>query len=352
MEIYKIRKNIFLFPFLFFVSIVYGIITDIRNFLYNNSIFKIHKFDVPVISIGNITAGGTGKTPFIMYLIEKLIQQFDNIVVISRGYGRSSKGLQIVSDGKGNVINPNLGGDEPVLIATKFPNITVIVSEKRYIGIEHAINEFDADLILLDDAFQHRNVARNCEIVLVDANQPVQKDNILPLGNLREKKINLNRADIIVITKIKEDTETENQVEYYSNFNATLYLSYYLNSNIKHVNSDSEKLVKELKEELFIAFAGIANPEIFFNNVERIGLKIKESIINKDHLMYTRKEINKILETANKQNCNNLITTEKDLVKLNVKDFVNYNLFVMEMKIKIKNEENFIKKVKNYIDST
>jgi len=352
MNLNKIRKNIFLLPFLFFASVLYRLITDIRNLLFDSDIIKIYKYNIPIISVGNITAGGTGKTPFILYLIEKLNQHFKNIVVVSRGYGRDSKGLQIVSDGKRNIVGADIGGDEPVLIASKFPNIPVIVSEKRHKGIEHAIEYYDAKLILLDDAFQHRHVARNCDIVLVDANQPVQRDKILPMGKLREKKINLNRADIIVITKMRDEIETEIQVDYYKNFSAELYLSFYLNSNIKYVNSDSEELPKELREGSFIAFAGIANPEIFFKNVQDIGLKISESIINRDHVKYTSLEINKILETANKQNCNNLITTEKDLVKLNVKDFDNYNLFVMEMKIEIKNEENFIKKVKNCIDST
>jgi len=352
MNLNKIRKNIFLLPFLFFTSVLYRLIIDIRNLLFDSGIIKIYKYNIPIISVGNITAGGTGKTPFILYLIEKLNQHFKNIVVVSRGYGRDSKGLQIVSDGKRNIVGADIGGDEPVLIASKFPNIPVIVSEERYKGIERAIEDFDAKLILLDDAFQHRHVARDCDIVLVDANQPVHKDNILPLGKLREKKINLNRADIIVITKMRDKIETEIQVDYYKNFSAELYLSFYLNSNIKYVNSNSEELPNEFRKGSFIAFAGIANPEIFFKNVQDIGLKISESIINRDHVKYTSLEINKILETANKQNCNNLITTEKDLVKLNVKDFDNYNLFVMEMKIEIKNEENFIKKVKNCIDST
>ena len=215
MNISKIRKIKLLLPFLFLGSVLYRLITDIRNLLFDLSIFKIHKFNIPIISVGNITSGGTGKTPFILYLIEKLSQHRNNIVVLSRGYGRDSKGIQVVSDGDGNIVGKDIGGDEPVLIATKFPKIPVLVSEKRYLGIEQAIQKFDAQLILLDDAFQHRYVKRDCNIVLVDANQPVQEDNILPLGNLREKKSNLNRTDIIVITKIRNEVNIENQIRYY-----------------------------------------------------------------------------------------------------------------------------------------
>ena len=351
MDINKIRKNIFLFPFLFFASIVYRLIIDIRNLLYNTGIFKIQKFDIPVISIGNITVGGTGKTPIILYLLEKLNTKFKSIVVVSRGYGRDSKGLQIVSNGKGNIVGTNIGGDEPVLIAQKFSEISVIVSEKRSTGIEHAIEKFNADLILLDDAFQHRKVGRDCDIVLVDANHPVKKEKILPLGNLRENKNNLDRSDIIMITKIENEDDISVQIDYYKKFNADLYFSKFFNTQIKLVNSDSAVNLDKLKSESFIAFSGIANPNAFLKSLADIGVNVEKSFMFNDHHKYLKKDINIILNAANQQNCKNIITTEKDFVKLNVKDFDNYNLFVSEMKIEVKYEEIFLRKVRNCIDS-
>jgi tetraacyldisaccharide 4'-kinase len=350
MDTNRIRKNIALFPFLYFASMVYRIITDIRNIFYNFRIFKVHEFNVPIISVGNITAGGTGKTPFILYLIEKMQGEYKNIAVVSRGYGRDSKDLQIVSDGKGNIASTIIGGDEPVLIATKFSNIPVIVSEKRSNGIKHAINQFNADLVLLDDAFQHRNAGRNCDIVLVDANNPVQNEKILPLGNLREKKSNLNRADIIMITKIEKEDSISEQVNYYKNYNADVYLVKFVNSRITQVNSDSEVGLNDLKTESFVAFSGIANPETFLKSLKEYGVNVKKSIMFKDHQKYSGKDIKLILSEAYQKNCKNIITTEKDLVKLNVNDFDNYNLFISEMKIEVKNEENFFKKVQNCID--
>ena len=352
MNIEKIRKNILLFPFLFLASFLYQLLTEIRNLLFDTGIFKIHKFSIPVVSVGNITSGGTGKTPFILYLLNKLNLNYEKIVVVSRGYGRNSKGLQIVSDGEGNIIEPDVGGDEPVLIASKFPQIPVIVAEKRYKGIEIAIKNFDAKLILLDDAFQHRGVARDCDIVLVDANQPVQYEQILPLGNLREKKSNLNRADIIIISKIEKKSNITKQVEFYKNFNNELFYSNYKNFTIKKVNENLQVNLDKIKNESFFAFTGIANPKLFLQNLEDIGLKIDNSIIFKDHIKYSSKEISKILKTADLHNCNYLISTEKDLVKLNIKDFDDYNLFILEMEIELKNEENLIKKLKNCIDST
>lgn len=352
MNIDRIRNNFILIPLLFIASILYGFIIEIRNLLYDFRIFKIHKFNIPIISVGNITSGGTGKTPFIMYLIEHLQKSYSKIVVLSRGYGRASKGLQIASDGKGSIIDSDKGGDEPVLIATKFSNIPVIVSEKRYKGIERAIKDFKTDLILLDDAFQHRQVARDCNIVLIDANQPIQKDKILPLGNLRENQKSLNRADVIVITKIDSDSEFGKKIKYFDKFSAEIYFSKYLISSIEHVNAIGSAKTTEFKQESFIAFSGIANPDSFIKSIIDSNVKIENKIYFKDHKNYSDKDIKLVLNEAKKRKCRNIITTEKDLVKLNLKDFDDYNLFVLKMKIEVKNEENFFKKVKTCIDST
>jgi tetraacyldisaccharide 4'-kinase len=351
MNINKIRKNILLIPVLYVTSIFYRFLTDIRNLLYNTGIIELHKFNVPIISVGNISAGGTGKTPFIIYLIEKLSRSYKKIVIVSRGYGRISKGLIIVSDGKGNIIDANIGGDEPVLIAGKFPGIPIIVSEDRKKGIQLAIDQFNPDLILLDDAFQHRKVNRICDIVLVNANCPVNKDKLLPFGNLRERADNLNRADFILITKINNFESIANQVNYYKKYKADLYLSKFVISGIKQINSKSEISTIDLREYSFIAFSGIAEPESFRISLEKLGVNVEKFISFKDHKKYNKSDINYLLNIAKSHKCKYIITTEKDLVKLNLKEFDNYNLIVLEMRVDVINEEIFLKKVQDCIDS-
>lgn len=351
MHINSIRKNIFLYPFLLFASMVYRLVTDIRNFFYNFGIFKTHQFNIPVISVGNISTGGTGKTPFIMYLIDKLNLQFKNIVVVSRGYGRESRGMQIVSDGKGKIVGTEIGGDEPVLIATKFPNIPVIVSEKRSNGISLAIKKFNANLVLLDDAFQHRNVHRDCDIVLVNAKFPVENDNLLPLGNLRENKRNLKRADIVLITKIDAEESISHKMEYYHNFGVDIYLSKYFKPMIYLAGSPKESDIENINDKKFISFSGLADPQSFKSSLEKIGLTIVENIPFKDHNTYNENDIRKIMDIAHLHNCKNIITTEKDLTKLNPDTFDRFNLFVAAVKMNVKDEKNMFNKIQNCIDS-
>ena len=166
--------------------------------MFDTGCFSVSVFPVPVISVGNIIAGGSGKTPFTMLLIPMLSERYKRIAVISRGYGRKSKGLRIVSDGKGRVIQAEDGGDEPVMIARKYPNQVVIVSEKRAPAIREAIDTYGAELIVLDDAFQHRWVYRNCDIVLIGDARLMLNEAFLPAGNLRENPFDLKRAQIIV----------------------------------------------------------------------------------------------------------------------------------------------------------
>lgn len=351
MNIDKIRNCKIFFPFLYSSSIVYRIITDIRNYFYDSGVFKKYKANIPVISVGNLTTGGTGKTPFILYLLGKLKDRC-KIVVVSRGYGRISKGLQIVSDGKGKIVHPSIGGDEPVLIANKFPEIPIIVSEKRSEGIKLAREKFNANLILLDDAFQHRQVVRDCDIVLVNANRPLNKESILPLGNLRENKNNLNRAHIILITKVVEETNINDQIEFYKKYDAGLFVSKFNRFEVKAVDDNKSQEKEKLIQQPFLAFCGIASPESFKRSLSENGVSVKKAIIFNDHKNYLDKDIQLIISTANKNNCTNIITTEKDFVKLKREEFEGYNLHVLEMKIEVENEDDFLKKVKNIIDLT
>ena len=173
-----------LFPF----SILYGLVIEIRNGLFDLGILRSVKFPVPVISVGNITAGGTGKTPFTIYLAYLLKKHFSTIAIVSRGYGRKSRGMQLVSDGQQILLDPSHAGDEPYLIAVHLPDCLVAVSEERSVAVNYLMDNYKPDLILLDDAFQHRQVKRDIDIVLVPVKETYTSKFILPTGNLREYK--------------------------------------------------------------------------------------------------------------------------------------------------------------------
>jgi len=185
--------NILLYPF----SLLYGLVTFIRNLLYDYAIIKSHEFPIPMISVGNITAGGTGKTPHVEYLLRLLKDEF-NVAVLSRGYKRKTSHFILAG--------PESGvqdiGDEPVQIKQKFPDVHVAVDRKRVNGVEQLLTKIpDLDVVLLDDAFQHRRIKPGLSILLIDFNRPIMEDRLLPVGRLREKAYEKRRANIILVTK-------------------------------------------------------------------------------------------------------------------------------------------------------
>ena len=171
-----------LLPFLFPLSWLYGLIIWIRNYLFNIGLFKSVSFSTPIISVGNITTGGTGKTPMVIYLAKILEKYGCKPGIVSRGYGRSSKGIIMVHDGKDPLVNVDISGDEPYLIGKELNTIPVVVSENRIAGIYELLKNSPVDIVILDDAFQHRKINRTIDIVLLNINTPLNKLKLFPLG--------------------------------------------------------------------------------------------------------------------------------------------------------------------------
>ncbi len=189
------RNNLsfLLYPF----SLLYGLVTFIRNLLYDYNIIKSFEFPIPIISVGNITVGGTGKTPHVEYLVKLLKDEF-NVAVLSRGYKRRTRHFILAGTDSG----VEDIGDEPVQIKQKFPDVHVAVDRKRVNGVQQLMTKIpDLDVILLDDAYQHRRIKPGLSILLIDFNRPISKDRLLPVGRLREKAYEKRRANIILITK-------------------------------------------------------------------------------------------------------------------------------------------------------
>ncbi len=198
----QIFRQIFL-PFIVPLSFIYGCIVWIRNQLYNREWIKVAVFNKPIISVGNITSGGTGKTPIVIYLAQIFQKQGKNPGIISRGYKRKSTGLHVVHDGKELIADVNTAGDEPLLMASILNNIPIIVSENRIKGIKRLIDYYYADIIIMDDGYQHRKVKRDLDIITVSINDTKKNYRLLPWGNLREPLKNIDRADYVIYTKTK-----------------------------------------------------------------------------------------------------------------------------------------------------
>jgi tetraacyldisaccharide 4'-kinase len=346
----ELRKYRFIRILLFPLSILYGWVTDLRNNLFNGHFLKVYHYPVPVISVGNITSGGTGKTPFTMLLIELLNSHFENIVVVSRGYGRKSSGLLVVSDGRGKVVPVAAGGDEPVMIARKYPQVPVIVSAKRGEGISKAIELFNADLVLLDDAFQHRRVARDCDIVLINGQQPLKSEWMLPLGNLRENLNNLTRSDMLVITHRDKkanypDLSLLQRLAADKIFDCNFYPQALVDAQLKPCGK-----LEMLNGQPAFVFAAIAEPATFRQRLLKSGVIIKKFQSFPDHHWYSRAEMQKIRLEALQAECKYLLTTEKDLVKLDPAIFVDLNLVGISQKGVIKQADLFMNNLLRFVD--
>ncbi len=273
-------------------------------------------------------------------------------MIISRGYGRKSKGVQVVSDGAGKILDPLIGGDEPVLMAKRLKHVPVLVAEKRVSGIKTAIVSFQPDLIILDDAFQHRYLARDCDIVLIDHRRALDQEHLLPAGKLREPIINLKRASFIVYTHADlppEDSVESNLSKYFS---GPVFHSAHTADCIVDCQMRPMTKLTDMRGNDITAFAGIANPDDFRRELEKIGLNIKKFSALPDHHTYEGKWLADFIGTTKQLGCRHIITTEKDLVKLPGNDFKDVQVCALRVKIIVHNPEKLVQTIHQYIDKS
>ncbi len=306
------------FPF-FLLSILYGACVRLRNSFYEAGIIKSRRLDCPVISIGNITVGGTGKTPAVIMLSETLKKAGFRPAVLSRGYGgRQKEEINTVSDGNNILMGIQEAGDEPLLMAQSLGDVPVITGKKRYRTGSYAINRMKADILLLDDAFQHRSLERDLDIVLLDAERPFGNGYMLPRGTLRESKDALKRADIIVITgndgDEKELEGTGKLMRKYTE--APVFYASRKPKSVIDGKTGGKRPLDCLKGKRICAFSGIARPESFRETLISLGANIVSFIPFPDHHVYKARDIEEIGRRAAESSAEIVITTEKDGVKL------------------------------------
>jgi len=322
-------------------SIPFSLVTEIKNFLYNTGVLKSSEFNIPIISIGNLVLGGSGKTPTIEYLIRLLSYNY-KVAVLSRGYGRKSTGF-ILADTNSDA---SLIGDEPMQYFRKFKNIIVSVDSNRVRGINKLINlNLKPEVVLLDDAFQHRKVKPGMSILLTDFNNLYSEDNIFPLGNLRESIGNANRADIIIVTKCDKNINKDQKRHIIQKLNIGDNQKIYF-SSIKYskmlYDKESSKSIIEFKNIKFTLVTGIADSTYLINYLNDNGYNFNH-ISFKDHHDFSNSDIIKIDQN------DLIITTEKDYVKLFTK--ITSVLYYLPIEFVIDNEVDFSKQILDYIQT-
>ena len=298
-----------LFPF----AILYDLITSIRNLFFNTGIFNETSFNRPIIVVGNLSVGGTGKTPQIEYLI-RLLKDTYIVSVLSRGYKRKTKGYVLVS--KNHTANDV--GDEPLQYFKKFRNIDVAVNENRVEGIHNLIGQKSSEVVLLDDAFQHRKVKGSFYILLTKYDDLFTDDFLLPTGNLRESRAGAKRADVIVVTKcpfdLNED-QKESIKRKLEKYKKEIYFTTISYSD--KISGDQQLSIEELNDCEVLLITGIANPNPLLEFLIKKEIQFTHLKFG-DHHHFSSKEINEIQEKYNKINSDKklILTTEKDYTRL------------------------------------
>jgi tetraacyldisaccharide 4'-kinase len=330
------------------LSLIFEAAVLLRNTFYDRGLFKSHSFATPVISIGNITVGGTGKTPHTEYLIEVLSREF-NLAVLSRGYKRQSRGFQYVETGDSALKT----GDEPLQIKRKYPAVIVAVDADRVQGIKRLQRDYPRlDLILLDDAFQHRRVAPSLNIVLTDYNHPVWNDSMLPAGRLRDSRSSLYRADIIVVTKCPVDmSHDEKQLcaEKLYKYNKPVYFSCFETGKAYSLSTSDTTVFDSSR---LLTVSGIANPNVFFAQVEKqYPEAVIKYVVFPDHHAFSERDIHNIMKKAQSHV---IVTTEKDGARLSsyfddTKTPVPTNIYCVPIKVKIDDSNSFNINIINHV---
>ncbi len=288
-----------------------------RLLLYKLQLLKVERVSVPVISIGNITCGGTGKTPLAIETAKYLISKGYKVAVLSRGYRRkitdtNNRENILVSDGEELLAGPESSGDEPYLIAKNLPGVIVLSGANRIQTARSAI-KLGAEVLILDDGFQYLKLHRNENIVILDGEKPFDNGSLLPAGELRELPDSIKRATAIVLSNTKGNNLDKVKEHL---FNKPVVEMNYKIKSLKGLNIVKSIDPKELKNKKIMALSGIGNPQSFIKTLTNTGFYSIENLVYADHYNYEFEDITQIIDIAVKNKIEDIITTEKDAVKL------------------------------------
>ncbi len=310
-------------------------VLKVRHFMYDRGFFKSYSFDVPVVALGNLSVGGTGKTPHTEFIVSALKSE-KRIAVLSRGYGRKGSGYKEVT------LNGTVKdfGDEPLQIKRKFPDIVVVVDSNRVRAIKRILSDYKIDMILLDDALQHRRVSPSKSVLLIDYFNPPYNDLLLPFGRLRDIPERLHSSDIVIVTKCPDFISESEMFEWRKNLelvdNQALFFTSIGYSQAKSLFKEGDS--RYLSSKFAVAISGIAKPKYFHNQL--VGSYIlQDKLVYRDHYNFKKSDAAQINDTASKHLRALLVTTEKDGQRLSdlaqLNDNVRRRLFYLPIYVTV-----------------
>jgi tetraacyldisaccharide 4'-kinase len=335
--------RVVLFP-LYLLSLLYGWAVRLRTHVYRVGLCSVRRLPCPVISVGNITVGGTGKTPLVMALVQGLTKHGIPVAVLTRGYRSRGSSGSLVSDGEKVLLSPEESGDEPTLMAKTLKGVPVLIGKDRFRNGQHALQRFGVRGFVLDDGFQHIELYRDLDILLIDASLGFGDHHLLPRGILREPLDHLRRAHIFILTKV-ESPETCKPIE-------ALLRQVHASPIIFHSHYEPLGLwgpqgewsdVQTLKGKKILALSAVANPRSFASLLRRSGAEVVTEEAYPDHHSYTSQDVVSITQKA--KGTEWIVTTEKDMVKLEDFNFSRIPIRALRVEFKIWEEEEFFRKV-------
>jgi tetraacyldisaccharide 4'-kinase len=296
---------------------LYGAGVAIRNWFFDVGLLRTHKVGVPVISVGNLSAGGSGKTPLVELLTKRLLLAGRKVAIVSRGYKRESSGLLVVSNGTIQCAEAYLAGDEPAQMAAKLSGAVVIVDEQRVRGAEYAIEKFGANVIVLDDGFQHRYLKRDLDILTIPVNEVEESGWMLPAGNRREPLASIRRATLVAVTRCESVEQFQKAEAIVQEWTSKPVVG--LATKVSAFRRASSRFSIDLggiKGKSVVAFSGIGNPDSFAQTLGSLGLEVKEHVVFPDHHFYQKTDLRNLENLLVQTRADYCVTTEKDVVRL------------------------------------
>jgi tetraacyldisaccharide 4'-kinase len=325
------------------LSRCYGLGAQVRRALYARAVFKVKRLPAPVISVGNLTVGGTGKTPVVACLAGLWRDRGKRVAILSRGYGGRTKGVIRLSDGNRIYYRPPEVGEEPYWLARALPGVAVYTGSCRYAAGTAAWEEFKPDLFLLDDGFQHFQLHRDLDLVLLDAASPFGNGYLLPRGPLREPLTALQAAHIIILTRFDPERHQARLKAIHLSFPDQTVLTATISPvRVTSYPGGHSEAPAALRHRAVMAFAALARPEVFTKTLQELGADLKGCQAFPDHHVYSRREVHDLVETAWDRKAGALVTTGKDWARLGERWDEDMLLWVLEVEAQLSEPERVL----------
>lgn len=308
-------------PYLVPLVPLYSAGVAVRNWFFDIGLLRKTKIGVPVISVGNLDAGGAGKTPLVEYIARKLTSRGRKVAIVSRGYGRTTSGMVVVSNGAVLCAEASASGDEPAQMAAKLSGVRIVVDEVRARGAAYAVSKLGAEVIVLDDGFQHQYVHRDVNIVVIPAKSATDTTWMLPAGNRREPLSSLRRATIVALSRCESADQLNDAKLAIDRWAKKPMIG--LTTKVSAVRRASTRFSVDLaglKGKSVIAFSGVGDPKSFERTIASLGLQLKTHAAFPDHHQYTPAELRLLEQSLKTHAADYLVTTEKDIARLSAGD--------------------------------